>query len=269
MNDAELLAEYERQVRRATTLGPGWRVDQSPDGRVIAHVPPAGSGTSATVIWSDLDESTADAAVAEAVTRYDPPGLPWEWKSYGHDRPADLGERLAAAGFASGDVEAVVIGETQQVLAACGPGDVPDGVTIRPLRGPEDYARIVAMESAAFEVDMSWLGSLLPAAKAADPDALHFFLAEDAERELVSAGWVHFQAGTDFAGFFGGGTLARMRGRGIYRTLVRLRAELAAERGCRFLHVDASPNSRPILERLGFRAVTTTTPYTHRPGGAA
>ena len=269
MNDAELLGAYERQVRRPTTLGPGWTVDPSPDGQVLAFVPPDGSGTSATVIWSDLDGSTADAAIAEAVARYDASGLPWEWKSYGHDGPADLGDRLVAAGFEQGEVEAVVIGETDRVLDACGPGEVPDGVTIRPLSGPDDYARIVAMETAAFGQDMSWLGSLLPAAKAADPDALHFFLAEADDGELVSAGWVHVQAGTDFAGFFGGGTLERWRRRGIYRALVRLRAELAAERGCRFLHVDASPASRPILERLGFRVVTTTTPYTRRPSGSA
>ncbi|WP_446696919.1 hypothetical protein [Streptomyces thermocoprophilus] len=28
-----------------------------------------------------------------------PPRPVTEWKPYGHDRPADLGERLAAAGF--------------------------------------------------------------------------------------------------------------------------------------------------------------------------
>ena len=36
-------------------------------------------------------------------------------------------------------------------------------------------------------------------------------------------------------------------------------------RGFRFLEVDASSDSRPILERLGFSAVTTTTPYVWSP----
>jgi hypothetical protein len=31
--------------------------------------------------------------------------------------------------------------------------------------------------------------------------------------------------------------------------------------------VDASDNSRPILERAGFVPVTTTTPYVHTPTG--
>jgi GNAT superfamily N-acetyltransferase len=66
---------------------------------------------------------------------------------------------------------------------------------------------------------------------------------------------------------WGGSTAAEWRRRGIYRVLVSRRAHLAAERGFRYLQVDASDDSRPILERLGFVAVTTTTPYMWRPGG--
>ena len=71
--------------------------------------------------------------------------------------------------------------------------------------------------------------------------------------------------GTEFATLWGGGTLPAWRGRGIYRALVAYRANLAAERGFRYLQVDASDDSRPILERLGFVAVTTTTPFIWSP----
>jgi hypothetical protein len=37
---------------------------------------------------------------------------------------------------------------------------------------------------------------------------------------------------------------------------------LAAARGFRYLQVDASPDSRPILRRLGFAELATTTPFT-------
>jgi hypothetical protein len=36
-------------------------------------------------------------------------------------------------------------------------------------------------------------------------------------------------------------------------------------RGRHYIEVDASDESRPILERLGFVAVTTTTPYVWSP----
>jgi GNAT superfamily N-acetyltransferase len=76
---------------------------------------------------------------------------------------------------------------------------------------------------------------------------------------------VRFPSGTEFATFWGGFTLPAWRGRGLYRALVAHRAKLATERGRRYIQVDASDASRPILERLGFVAVTTTTPYVWSP----
>jgi GNAT superfamily N-acetyltransferase len=88
----------------------------------------------------------------------------------------------------------------------------------------------------------------------------------EAAGAVVSAGWVRFVAGSGFATLWGGGTLPAWRGHGIYRALVAQRATLARRRGYRHLEVDASDDSRPILERLGFAAVTTTTPFVWTPG---
>ena len=71
--------------------------------------------------------------------------------------------------------------------------------------------------------------------------------------------------GTEFASLWGGSTLEAYRGRGIYRALVARRAALARDAGSAYLQVDASDMSRPILERLGFVALTTTTPYVFEP----
>jgi hypothetical protein len=46
---------------------------------------------------------------------------------------------------------------------------------------------------------------------------------------------------------------------------VAYRAALASARGFRYLQVDASPESGPILTRLGFVELATTTPFIH-PG---
>ena len=53
----------------------------------------------------------------------------------------------------------------------------------------------------------------------------------------------------------GGSTRADMRGRGVYRALVRARWDAAVERGTPALTVSAGSMSRPILERLGFVTV--------------
>ena len=76
---------------------------------------------------------------------------------------------------------------------------------------------------------------------------------------------MRFARGTEFATLWGGGTLPAWRGRGIYRSVIAHRANLATARAIRYLQVDASDDSRPILERLGFVTVTTTTPYIWSP----
>ena len=50
----------------------------------------------------------------------------------------------------------------------------------------------------------------------------------------------------------------------IARVLAQEAFELEAA-GVRYLQVDASPDSRPILERLGLRMLSTTTPWMWRP----
>jgi GNAT superfamily N-acetyltransferase len=81
----------------------------------------------------------------------------------------------------------------------------------------------------------------------------------------VCAAWIRFEGDTEFATLWGGATLPDWRRRGIYRATVAYRTRLAARRGFRYLETDASDDSRPILERLGFTAVTTTTPYIWSP----
>jgi GNAT superfamily N-acetyltransferase len=112
------------------------------------------------------------------------------------------------------------------------------------------------------------LADALEAERAVDPQGLAIVVVE-AQFQMVCAGWVRFERGTDFATLWGGATHPAWRGRGIYRATVAYRAALAAERGFRLMEVDASADSRPILERLGFVPVTTTTPYVWSPHDVA
>jgi hypothetical protein len=67
----------------------------------------------------------------------------------------------------------------------------------------------------------------------------------------------------------GGSTLKAWRNRGLYRALVAVRAQWAVTRGARYVSVDAGESSAPILRRLGFHAITTTTPYVWTPATPA
>jgi GNAT superfamily N-acetyltransferase len=126
--------------------------------------------------------------------------------------------------------------------------------------------RIAAMESAVWGQDWSWLGENLIARVAAAPDDIAVLAAETGD-VVVSAAWlVFFSPGAGgFGRLLGGSTRPGWRSRGIYRALVAARAQRAAARGIKYLQVDASQDSAPILRRLGFRAVTTTTAYVWTP----
>jgi GNAT superfamily N-acetyltransferase len=74
-----------------------------------------------------------------------------------------------------------------------------------------------------------------------------------ADGEVVgSAGAAYLAPGVYLAG---GNVTEHMRGRGIYRALVRARWDEAVRRGTPALVVQAGRMSKPILERLGFETV--------------
>ncbi|WP_437808784.1 GNAT family N-acetyltransferase [Sorangium sp. So ce1078] len=216
------------------------------------------------VYWSDLDEETADGAIAEQVSYFAGLGRRFEWKTYGHDRPADLGARLRAAGLEAEAEEALAIGAVEDVAAATAGTVPPPGITLRCLDSGEPLDGIAALQSAVWGGDWAWLTAELQQEQHADPGALSIHVAE-AEDQIVCAAWVRFHRGTEFASLWGGSTLRAWRGRGLYRSLVARRARLARERWLRYLQVDASPDSRPILERLGLNVVSTTKPYVWTP----
>ncbi|OBA71721.1 acetyltransferase [Mycobacterium sp. 1554424.7] len=184
-----------------------------------------------------------------------------EWKTHGHDKPDDLTDRLRAAGFIPEKQEMVMIGLADQMTVA---PPLPDGLVVRQVTASGDMQRISALQSAVWQQDWGWLADDLTARVANAPDETAVFIAE-ADSEIVSAGWLGLHPGTEFASLWGGSTLPHWRGRGIYRALVATRARIAVARGVRLLQVDASADSAPILRRLGFDAVTTTTPYVWSP----
>ena len=258
---AALLAAFDLQLRGEAPdpLPAGVGVER--DGPLMRILYPKGGGFIEYRDLGGLEGADLDELIARQVRVFAEHGEEFEWKLHAHDRPADLADRLLAAGFVPEELETVVIAPVPEVA---GEVRLPDGVSLREVTGRTDLERIAAMEQAIWQDDRSWLIDNLEAEQAVDPDALTIAVAE-ADGLVLCAGWVRFVRRTEFATLWGGGTLPAWRGRGIYRALVAYRANLAAERGFRYLQVDASDDSRPILERLGFVAVTTTTPYIWSP----
>jgi GNAT superfamily N-acetyltransferase len=261
VDPSELLAAYDTHVRAhvPASLRPG--VSAEHDGPLIRFT---GFGRGGFVVYRDLaglDGAELDELIARQVRIFRERGERFEWKLHGHDLPLDLPNRLRAAGFVPEEQETVVIAPVAAIASAPA---LPEGVSLREVTERRDFDRIGAMELAVWGDDHSYLATMFEGERAADAESITIVVAEAGE-QVVCAAWIRFEAGTEFATLWGGATLAEWRGRGIYRATVAHRANLAARRGFRFLQVDASDDSRPILERLGFVAVTTTTPYIWSP----
>ncbi|WP_435216218.1 GNAT family N-acetyltransferase [Streptomyces sp. bgisy034] len=258
MDHAAVLALFDRDMREgAQPDGPDARVERV--GRIVRQVS-SGHGWNG-VVWSDLDAAGADAVIAEQIAHFSGLGREFEWKLYGHDLPVDLGQRLRAAGFVGQPEETLMIGEVADLNLDAEP---PEGIRILPVTDGAGVDLVARVHEKAFGTDGSRLRHQLLARLAADADTVVAVVALAGDTP-VSAARMELVPGTRFAGLWGGGTVEGWRGRGIYRALVAHRARAAVDRGYRYLQVDAMSSSRPILERLGFEPLTTTTPYVYTP----
>jgi GNAT superfamily N-acetyltransferase len=258
MDTAEVLALFDRQLRlEYPGEGPDSLVEHV-DG-VVRHVSESGNGWCA-VLWSDLDETTADTAIAEQVAYFAGLGREFEWKHYTHDRPADLGERLLKAGLVADDPEALMIAEVAELPTE---PVLPEGVRIERVTDAAGVHLMAEASTAAFGRPSHHTRYLVEQVER-DPDSLTALVVMAGDRPVCSCR-MEFHEGTEFASLWGGGTVPEWRGKGIYKATVAWRTRLAAERGYRYLQVDASDDSRPILSRLGFQRLSTTTPYNFQP----
>ena len=264
MNRAEVLAAFNRQVRQpAAPDGTGATFET--DAHVVRRLAVAGRGGSA-VLWSSLNESNADEVIAAQVKFFASRGEEFEWKLYSYDEPADLAARLTAAAFRPEEPESLMIAAIDEIIGALSVAELPPGIRLERVTDRAGVDRLFGVRDLVFGGDGSELRASLLAQLASAPETTDLVIAMAGD-EPVSSARTEFVAGTEFAGLWGGGTLPQWRRKGIYRALVRYRAELAARRGYKYLTVDASEDSRPILERVGFTRLAITTPYIWTPPG--
>ncbi|POX36352.1 GNAT family N-acetyltransferase [Streptomyces sp. Ru73] len=257
MNHEAVLAEYDRRMRQdAGPDGPGARIERLPG--VVRQTAGTEDGWNG-ILWADLPPGAADAAIAAQIAHFTTLGRAFEWKLHAHDRPACLAARLTAAGF---------VPEAEETLMVAGTGTLPTtarlpaGIRLEPVTDPAGVDLMVAVHEQVFGPGRARFRTQLLDRLATAPDTVAAVVAMAGDTP-VSAARIELPPDAPFASLWGGGTLPEWRGRGLYRALIAHRARIAAARGYPYLQVDASDQSRPILQRLGFAALTTTTPYVY------
>ncbi|MFG2572349.1 GNAT family N-acetyltransferase [Streptomyces sp. NPDC048481] len=254
-----LLAAYDDELRGA----PPTAVLHAPDGPLTRFAGPVRALLTAPRELG-LSGSELDELIARQQDFFGARGEAVEWRLRGHDLPAGLPDRLRAAGFAPGRPETVLAAVVADTAAPGAGPSLPPGVTLRRLTAEADLRAVAALQSAVWGLDLSRLGDDLIARLASAPHDT-VVLAAESDGAMISAAWLSVRPGTRFATLLGGATLAGWRGRGLYRASVAARLSHAAERGVPYVHVDASADSAPLLRAMGFRALTTLTPYLWTP----
>ena len=257
----DLLAAYDAQLRTDAETPSALRVERLGPLRLVTF-----AGGRGFVTYQDLagaDATMIDGWVGQALDHYrsDPEVRRVEWKTRGHDRAPGLHEALVTHGFAAEETESIMIGRAELLDVDL---PLPDGVRLRRVTAEADVRAMSAMQDVAFgdAVSEEMADALLR--RLALDDGMELWVAE-ADGEVVGAGRLEPVAGTDFAGIWGGAVLPGWRGRGIYRALTAVRARSALALGKALVHSDSTAFSRPILERSGLVAVSTTTPYRWPP----
>lgn len=260
MDPRELLSEYDVHVRGSfpRRVPRGWRA--TADGPLTRCETGRGGFVLSSTDLSELFQADLVALVDRTTAFFAGLGRRFEWKTFDHDRPG-FTDLLSSRDFVPEQHEALVLGEAADLARDV---DMPAGLVLRQVRERADLDRLAAMETEVWGADWSWLADELAVTVEAPvaPTVVH--VVEDGDT-VVSAAWLVPMEGTRVAGLRGGSTLAAYRHRGLYRALVAARARAAITMGHSILQVDASADSRPVLERLGLQVVGGTTPYVWTP----
>lgn len=256
MNAYRVLELYDQDERRDFALA---GVRREVVEKVIRHV--SLTGDEGFIAYSALTDADADEAIRQQISYFASLGQPFEWKHYSHDTPSDLLERLKTHNFEVGEHEALLALDLAEL-----PRELRDPVThdVRRLTQADELKDIILIKEEVWQRSFAGITARLERDLRERPDTLSVYVAY-AAGVPASAAWTYFEKGSRFAGLWGGSTRKGYRGRGLYTALVAVRAQEALGRGVHYLTVDASPMSRPILERLGFRWLSDTRPCIWHP----
>ena len=249
MEAQAILDLYDQEMRKDASASRA-KIYKRPGLTYFLAMPP--SPRAGWVIYTRLDEANVDEAISSTVDFLHDNGGEFEWKVYDHDTPSDLKERLLARGFEAEELEAVLAFDMEEAPKGFWE---PSPATVRRITDPKELAAVTKIESEVWNEPYDDLEAALAEEMKTTPDQVSVYLAYAGDEAACSA-WIRYYPERRFAELYGGATLPAHRGKGMYKALVRARAKEARERGVRFLVVDTSPMSGPILQRHGFVFLT-------------
>ncbi|TXT41878.1 MAG: hypothetical protein FD137_2503 [Spirochaetes bacterium] len=254
----EILALYDEHERRQASFPRFRREAGNHTVRLVDE-----GGRKGVVIFCALNPDNADAAIAGELDYFSRLGLGFEWKLFSHDTPSDLKDRLARHGFSIGEDEAVMALDLCSLPKELAASSAMDIRRVKDAAGFEDFTALNRLLWPQDEGLENWLAEIKKSVLE-EPSRVGVYIAY-ADGKPVCSARIDLPPASPFASLWGGATLPEYRNRGIYTAVLAIRARKAIARGYRFLTIDASPMSRPIVAKLGFRLLSISNPCEWRP----
>lgn len=251
MTPSALLDLYDDTMRRNANVAGCTREATAQSSRYTTA-----SGSLRYIMWHRFSADDAERCIDAEVADANGHAKALMWKLYGHDAPTNLREALLARGFIDHDPCALMAAPVERVASELGAES--KNITTRQL--------VTAAELDAYQEiwDSVWpdapnsryVNDYRQLATDCDP-GVAFFAGFSPSGEPIASGYLFHAPQAPFALLCGGATKAAWRNRHAYSAMLAARAKCAQQRGAAYLAVEASPQSQPILERLGFERLST------------
>lgn len=218
------------------------------------------------VVAADLEDDTADQAIAESVAELRAHRVPGCWHVGPSMRPADLGDRLLAAGFTHGGTEPGMALDLTQVGGSSPTAADSGALRITRVESDEDLTTWAATLAQGFgegEKEANWVASVYRTLGLADPWR-HYLARLDGAP--VATATIYLAAGV--AGVYFVMTVPQVRRRGIGAAVTLSALREAKDSGVGYAVLGSSPAGQSVYERLGFREYCTIDLYEWAPTGS-
>ena len=256
---ADLLALYDDTMRRNVHIA-GCAREITP---LVTRCTTT-TGSQRYIMWHDFRTSGVSASVDAEMIAVRGNAKVLMWKLYAHDSTHDeLREQLVARGCNEHDHSTLMATPVRALIDALTAAQQSTSplLTVRELVTAND---LDAYQNIWDDVwpdapNSRYVNDYRALIEKHEP-GIAFFAGFDGDNPVTS-GYMFHAPGAPFALLCGGTTKAVWRRQHAYTRMVAVRAHAAIERGASYLAVEASADSKPILERLGFTELSTLAFY--------
>lgn len=252
MNNTDLLKLYDKELREQIEY-PEARKEITANVVRFVRQSPAMNFISLTY----AKDSDLDQVIENELAYFSPMKQPFTWKVYDHDSHLpSLKGKLKAHQFVEdedkGDVMLLDLEDASELLS------MPISADIRHVTDLDGLKDVISVLDQVWGGHNTWINDRL-GGHLKIPGYLSVYVAY-VNNAPASIAWTCFPKG-HFATLFAGSTTPEHRKTGLYTSILSMRLKEIHERGYRYAVVETGDMSRPIVEKHGFRHLTTTWDY--------